>query len=107
MAAAGFYELGLPVSDHSSGKIDWCMRNEGSESYYLLNHTPHVGDLLDYDDSEFYFDSESSVHAHAAGYYSNYGKVYPYKEQWNKSLRRESGIEEDDAITNSQTMEFI
>jgi len=105
MAVTGFFELNAPVSDHHGGLIDWCMRNVGGESYYLLNHTPHVGELNVYQDHCFYFDLESSAHAHAAGYYMNHGKTYPYEDEWIASITREAGgsLAIDD---ESQVMEF-
>ena len=109
MAVVGFFPLGLPTSDHHTGEIDWCMRNEGPEPYYLLSHTPHVGDLGDYPDGDFYFALESSCHAHGAGYYMNHGKKYPYQDEWQAACIRETGgldDDDDDDLLESQVMEF-
>jgi len=108
MAVTGFFELTAPASDGGGGLTDWCMRNVGGESYYLLNHTPHVGELDVYQNHCFYFDLESSAHAHAAGYYMNHGKTYPYEAEWIASITRESGgsLVADDSA-ESQTMEFV
>jgi len=102
MAVTGFYSLEPPEKD----AIGWFLATWQTGVGYLLNHTPHIGDVGRYPTKQFYFDLESSAHAHAAGFYMNHGHSYPYQDLWQAAYNRESAQQTNNVI-ESQIMEFI
>ncbi len=100
MAFAGFYDLNCPTDDNIHG---WYVDSEQSGIGYLLNYTMHIANVgQQYPLGAFYFALESSAHAHAAGYYIQYAKTYPWIVEWEASIEREGKLCSDD----SQVMRF-
>lgn len=105
MAITEFRELALPDTT-VVGDPKWYVRETGVASYYLLNHTNHLGFSNDYPAADFYFSSELEACFAAYRFYRHHGLNYPHMgylvslqaDHLNMLTKQSSG---------SKVMEFI
>ncbi len=102
---ADFHDLVKPTKV-SCDTTDWYVTVTGMKSYYLLNHTCHLGNLVDHSTTEFYFSTEVRAHVQANEYYKQHNAVYPWRDEWRDAIANADGGTTNDSSVESQVMEF-
>lgn len=85
MDISDFQDLDPPISDHLAGIKVWFVRVTNiNDAYYILNDgTDTLGNFMDLDEKDFYFDTKLEAYEASFAYYvAANDKAYPHFDDW-------------------------